>query len=64
MPSGNRSQLLKRALGSVLAVTASVAEQVEVTVSDGSVDDASRQVAGGCWPTGLADTDMCSTGRH
>jgi glycosyltransferase involved in cell wall biosynthesis len=55
MPTRNRSELLERALGSVLDATASVAEQVEVTVSDGSTDDASGQVvrrllAG--WPGG------------
>jgi len=44
MPTKDRSELLERALGSVLGATASVAEQVEVTVSDGSADDASAQV--------------------
>jgi Glycosyl transferase family 2 len=55
MPTRNRSELLERALGSVLDATAPVAEQVEVTVSDGSTDDASgrvvrRLLAG--WPGG------------
>jgi glycosyltransferase involved in cell wall biosynthesis len=45
MPTRNRPELLERALGSVLEATAGVAEQVEVTVSDGSDDDASGQVA-------------------
>lgn len=44
MPTKDRSELLERALGSVLGATASVAKQVEVTVSDGSADDASAQV--------------------
>ena len=55
MPTRNRSELLERALGSVLDAAASVAEQVEVAVSDGSTDDASgplvrRLLAG--WPGG------------
>jgi glycosyltransferase involved in cell wall biosynthesis len=45
MPTRNRPELLERALGSALEATASVAGQVEVTVSDGSDDDASGQVA-------------------
>jgi glycosyltransferase involved in cell wall biosynthesis len=45
MPTRNRPELLERALGSALAATAAVAGQVEVTVSDGSDDDASGQVA-------------------
>jgi glycosyltransferase involved in cell wall biosynthesis len=45
MPTRNRPELLERALGSALAATAAVAGQVEVTVSDGSDDDASAQVA-------------------
>ena len=44
MPTRNRPELLERALGSVLAAAAPVAEQVEVAVSDGSTDDASGQV--------------------
>jgi glycosyltransferase involved in cell wall biosynthesis len=44
MPTKDRSDLLARALGSVLRAAASVAEQVEVAVSDGSADDASSQV--------------------
>jgi glycosyltransferase involved in cell wall biosynthesis len=44
MPTKDRSHLLERALGSVLDATGSVAEQVEVVVSDGSVDDRSAQV--------------------
>lgn len=55
MPTRNRSELLERALGSVLDAAAPVAEQVEVAVSDGSTDDASGQLvrrllAG--WPGG------------
>jgi glycosyltransferase involved in cell wall biosynthesis len=45
MPTRNRPELLQRALGSVLDATGAVAEQVEVTVSDGSDDGASGQVA-------------------
>ncbi len=45
MPTRNRPELLERALGSALEATAAVAGQVEVTVSDGSDDDASGQVA-------------------
>jgi glycosyltransferase involved in cell wall biosynthesis len=44
MPTRNRPDLLERALGSLIEATASVAEHVEVTVSDGSDDDASGQV--------------------
>jgi glycosyltransferase involved in cell wall biosynthesis len=44
MPTRNRSGLLKRALGSVLQAAAPVAEHLEVTVSDGSDDDATGQV--------------------
>lgn len=44
MPTRNRPELLERALGSVLEAMASVVEYVEVTVSDGSDDDASGQV--------------------
>jgi hypothetical protein len=43
MPTKDRSDLLERALGSVVGATASVAEQVEVVVSDGSANDASGQ---------------------
>jgi len=55
MPTRNRPELLKRALGSVLRAAAPVAEHVEVTVSDGSSDDATgrmvrRMLAG--WPGG------------
>jgi glycosyltransferase involved in cell wall biosynthesis len=45
VPTRNRPELLERALGSVLAATAGVAGQVEVTISDGSDDAASGQVA-------------------
>ena len=44
MPTRNRPELLERALGSVLQAMAPVAEHVEVTVSDGSDDDAAGQV--------------------
>jgi len=44
MPTRNRPELLERALGSALAATGAVAGQVEVTVSDGSDDEASGQV--------------------
>jgi 2-phospho-L-lactate guanylyltransferase (CobY/MobA/RfbA family) len=44
MPTRDRSELLERALRSVIRATAAVAEQVEVTVSDGSVDEASARV--------------------
>jgi len=55
MPTRNRAELLEGALGSVLEAMAPVAAQVEVTVSDGSDDDASgrvvrRLLAG--WPGG------------
>ncbi len=56
MPTRNRAELLEGALGSVLEAMAPVASQVEVTVSDGSDDDASgrvvrRLLAG--WPGGF-----------
>jgi glycosyltransferase involved in cell wall biosynthesis len=44
VPTRNRPELLERSLASVLEATAPVAEQVEVTVSDGSTDDASGRV--------------------
>jgi hypothetical protein len=44
MPTRNRPDLLERALGSLIEATRPVAEQVEVTVSDGSDDEASGQV--------------------
>jgi glycosyltransferase involved in cell wall biosynthesis len=55
MPTRNRAQLFERALGSVIEAAATVADEVEVTVSDGSDDDATGQVverllAG--WPGG------------
>jgi glycosyltransferase involved in cell wall biosynthesis len=45
MPTRNRAQLFERALGSVIGAAASVADDVEVTVSDGSDDDATGHVA-------------------
>jgi glycosyltransferase involved in cell wall biosynthesis len=45
MPTRNRPELLERALGSALEATTDVAGQVEVTVSDGSDDDAGGEVA-------------------
>ncbi len=44
MPTRNRPELLERALRSVVAAVTPVAGQVEVTVSDGSDDDASGAV--------------------
>lgn len=44
MPTRNRPQLFERALGSILRAARPVAERVEVTVSDGSTDDATGQV--------------------
>jgi glycosyltransferase involved in cell wall biosynthesis len=44
MPTRNRPQLLERALGSVQRALAPVAAEVEVTVSDGSDDDATGWV--------------------
>jgi len=44
MPTRNRPELLERALGSVLDAARPVAGRVEVTVSDGSTDDASGRV--------------------
>jgi glycosyltransferase involved in cell wall biosynthesis len=44
IPTRDRAELLKRALDSVVGAAASVAEQVEVVVSDGSADDASARV--------------------
>ena len=44
MPTRNRPQLFERALGSVVAPTTSVAADVEITVSDGSDDDATGQI--------------------
>jgi GT2 family glycosyltransferase len=44
MPTRNRAQLFERALTSLMEATASVASSVEVTVSDGSDDDATGQV--------------------
>ena len=55
MPTRNRAELLEGALGSVLEAMAPVAAQVEVTVSDGSDDDAAgmvvHQLMAG-WPGG------------
>ena len=45
MPTRNRTALFERALGSVIKATASVAEHIEITVSDGSDDDATGKVA-------------------
>jgi glycosyltransferase involved in cell wall biosynthesis len=44
MPTRDRAELLARALDSVVGATASVAEHVEVVVSDGSADEASARV--------------------
>jgi glycosyltransferase involved in cell wall biosynthesis len=44
MPTRNRAQLFERALSSVITAAAVVADDVEVTVSDGSDDDATGQV--------------------
>jgi glycosyltransferase involved in cell wall biosynthesis len=44
MPTRNRAWLFERALGSVIRAAATVADDVEVTVSDGSDDDATGQV--------------------
>ena len=44
MPTRNRAQLFEGALTSLLSGTATVADLVEVTVSDGSDDDATGQV--------------------
>jgi len=45
MPTRNRPTLLERALRSVIAAVAPVADQIEVAVSDGSDGDASAAVA-------------------
>jgi glycosyltransferase involved in cell wall biosynthesis len=45
MPTRNRPALFERALGSVIKATASVVEHIEITVSDGSDDDATGKVA-------------------
>ena len=44
MPTRDRAELLARALDSIVSATASVAEHVEVVVSDGSADEASAGV--------------------
>jgi glycosyltransferase involved in cell wall biosynthesis len=44
MPTKDRPQLLSRALASVAGAVGPVADQVELTVSDGSADDASSRV--------------------
>jgi len=44
MPTRNRARLFERALGSVVGAVAPVADDVEVTVSDGSDDDATGRV--------------------
>jgi glycosyltransferase involved in cell wall biosynthesis len=44
MPTRNRPELFERALSSVIQATASVAGDVEVTVSDGSDDDTTGRV--------------------
>ena len=44
MPTRNRAQLFERAVTSLVAGTATVANLVEVTVSDGSDEDATGQV--------------------
>jgi glycosyltransferase involved in cell wall biosynthesis len=54
-PTRNRPELLERALHSVVRAFAPVAGQVEVTVSDGSDDDAAGRVAerfAADWPGG------------
>jgi glycosyltransferase involved in cell wall biosynthesis len=45
MPTRNRAQLFEGALGSVIAAADEVAAEVEVTVSDGSDDDTTGEVA-------------------
>jgi len=55
MPTRNRPELLERALRSLVTAMAPVAEQVEVTVSDGSDADAAGRVVErvlGDWPGG------------
>jgi glycosyltransferase involved in cell wall biosynthesis len=55
MPTRNRPVLVERALRSVVRAVAPVAEQIEVTVSDGSDDDATDDVVGRIldgWPAG------------
>jgi glycosyltransferase involved in cell wall biosynthesis len=55
MPTRNRARLLERALGSVIGAAATVADDVEVTVSDGSDDDATGHVVERLladWPAG------------
>lgn len=44
MPTRDRPKLLQRALDSVVRATTPMAEHIEVTVSDGSADDATEQV--------------------
>jgi glycosyltransferase involved in cell wall biosynthesis len=44
VPTRNRPELLERSLASALEATAPVAEQVEITLSDGSTDEASGRV--------------------
>jgi glycosyltransferase involved in cell wall biosynthesis len=45
MPTRNRPALFERALGSIIKATASLVEHIEITVSDGSDDDATGKVA-------------------
>ena len=55
MPTRNRARLFERALASVIAAAAIVADDVEVTVSDGSDNDATGHVVErllGDWPGG------------
>jgi len=57
VPTRNRPELLERALGSVMRALAPVAGHVEVTVSDGSDDEASGRVVerfAADWPGGHA----------
>ena len=44
MPTRNRSELLERAIASVIEAVGPVARQVEIVVSDGSTDEASGEV--------------------
>ena len=60
MPTRNRPELLERALRSLVAAMAPVAEHVEVTVSDGSDADTSGS-RGGAFTQGLAGRPPTAT---
>ena len=64
MPTKDRPQLLSRALASVAGAVGPVADQVELTVSDGSDDDASGRVVDRLLAGWAGGTAMSTIARH